>query len=83
MQQTVREVRAGLASKVDERAALVQREEIAGLVESEDGESLEDLVRTLHQQIKSSDWLKENTAEKWMEDNPKLAEAFLKQKSEK
>ncbi|PFX30664.1 1-aminocyclopropane-1-carboxylate synthase-like protein 1 [Stylophora pistillata] len=84
IQQTVREVRAGLASKLDERVALVQREENAGLVESEEvGESLEDLVRTLHQQIKNSDWLKENTAEKWMEDNPELAKAFRKQNAEK
>lgn len=80
----MREVRAGLASKLDERVALVQREENAGLVESEEvGESLEDLVRTLHQQIKNSDWLKENTAEKWMEDNPELAKAFRKQNAEK
>lgn len=84
IQQTVREVRAGLASKLDERVALVQREENAGLVESEEvGESLEDLVRTLHQQIKNSDWLKENTAEKWMEDNPELAKAFRKQNADK
>ena len=79
----MREVRAGLASKQDERAALAQREESNSFVESENGESLEDLLRTLHQQIQNSDWLKENTAEKWMEENPELAKAFLMQNDEK
>lgn len=83
IQQTVREVRAGLASKQDEKAALPQRGESTSFVESENGVSLEDLLRTLHQQIQNSDWLKENTAEKWMEENPELAKAFLKQNDEK
>ena len=41
------------------------------------GASLEDLLRTLNGQINSTDWLKENTAEKWVSENPKLAEEFM------
>ena len=47
------------------------------------GESLEDLLNTLHRQMKNSDWLKENTAEKWAAENPELAKAFLPKNTEK
>ncbi|XP_071110179.1 uncharacterized protein [Haliotis cracherodii] len=44
------------------------------------GENLEDLLSTLQKQIKGSDWLKENTAEKWTAENKELAEEFMKAK---
>ena len=59
--------------------SLAQNEHGASQAESAGDETLEDLVRTLHRQMQDSDWLKENTAEKWMADNPELAQAFLKQ----
>ncbi len=62
---------------------LAQNEDGACHTATAGDESLEDLVRTLHQQIQGSDWLKENTAEKWMADNPELAKEFLKQNAEK
>ena len=37
-------------------------------------ESLEDLLRCLNQQIKGSDWLQHNTADKWIQDNPEAAQ---------
>ena len=36
------------------------------------GESLEDLVGNFQQQVKNSDWLKENTPEKWISENKEL-----------
>ncbi len=39
-------------------------------------EKLENLVEQLQSQIKGSDWLKENSAEKWVEENPELAKEF-------
>ncbi|WAR29502.1 hypothetical protein MAR_003070 [Mya arenaria] len=41
------------------------------------GDNLEDLFSTLKQQISSSDWLKENTAEKWVKENPELAKDYM------
>ncbi|PVD36675.1 hypothetical protein C0Q70_03661 [Pomacea canaliculata] len=34
-------------------------------------------MRQLHRAIRQSDWLKENTAEKWMEENPDTAKEIL------
>lgn len=62
---------------------LAQNKVGASNAENAGDEKLEDLVRTLHRQIQSSDWLKENTAEKWMADNPELAKEFLQQDAEK
>ncbi|XP_055864202.1 uncharacterized protein LOC106080073 isoform X1 [Biomphalaria glabrata] len=39
-------------------------------------ETLEDLLSTLSQQIKSSDWLQLNTAEKFAKENPEVAQIF-------
>lgn len=44
-------------------------------------ESLGDLVAVLQKQMNKSDWLKENTAEKWMEENPELAKKFMEERS--
>ena len=62
---------------------LAQNDVGAGNAENSGDENLEDLVRALHRQIQGSDWLKENTAEKWMTDNPELAKEFFKQDTEK
>ena len=43
-------------------------------------EGLDDLVTKLKQQINSNDWLQENTAEKWVQENEELAAKFLEQK---
>ena len=40
-------------------------------------ETLEDLLGTLQKQMKSSDWLKQNTAEKWASENPDLAKEYM------
>lgn len=40
-------------------------------------ENLEDLLLTLHKQLSDSDWLKKNTAEKWVEENPELAKEYM------
>ncbi|CAG5135961.1 unnamed protein product, partial [Candidula unifasciata] len=39
-------------------------------------ETLEELLTTLGQQINNSDWLQQNTAEKFAEENPEVAKAF-------
>ncbi|GFR93200.1 1-aminocyclopropane-1-carboxylate synthase homolog [Elysia marginata] len=39
-------------------------------------ESLEDLLTTLSSQIRSSDWLEQNTPEKFALENPEVAQAF-------
>ena len=92
IQETVKQVRADIAAKpkgketkMDHRggAQLAQNEVGASNAEHAGEENLEDLVRTLHRQIQDSDWLKENTAEKWMADNPELAREFFKQDTEK
>ena len=62
---------------------LAQSEVGASHAEHAEDENLEDLVRTLHRQIQDSDWLKENTAEKWMAENPELAKEFFNQDNEK
>ncbi|XP_067658703.1 uncharacterized protein [Haliotis asinina] len=56
-----------------------------GTMETEQakGENLEDLLSTLQKQIKGSDWLKENTAEKWVAENKDLAEEFMKARENK
>ena len=61
--------------------AVPQQNEIE-IEESTNSAPLEDLVRTLHEQMKESDWLKTNTADKWVQENPELAKAFLQPKSE-
>jgi len=86
-------MRSEIAASLDERAQntnctgqqqLVDHDrDGASCSANTDGESLEDLIRSLHRQIKDSDWLKENTAEKWAAKNPELAKAFLHQDVEK
>lgn len=91
IQETVKQVRADIAAKPKGRGTttdrtgekLAQIEVGAGNAQKAGDENLEDLVRTLHRQIQDSDWLKENTAEKWMADNPELAKEFFKQDTEK
>lgn len=91
IQETIKQVRADIAANPEGRAskkdrtglALSQNEDGASHAENAGDETLEGLVRTLHQQIQDSDWLKENTAEKWMADNPELAKAFIKPSAEK
>ena len=87
----MKQVRADIVAKPATKApttdrtgvSLAQNEQGASHAERAGDETLEDLVRTLHQQMQDSDWLKENTAEKWMADNPELAQAFLNQNAEK
>ena len=43
---------------------------------SNENVQIEDLLRTLHGQIKTSDWLQENTANKLEQDNPDLIKAW-------
>lgn len=38
--------------------------------------NLENLLRQLHSQIKSSDWLQTNTADKFEQENPDLIKAW-------
>ena len=91
IQETVKQVRADIEAKSKGRATktdrtneqLSQNEVGASNAENAGDENLEDLVRTLHRHIQCSDWLKENTAEKWMTDNPELAKEFFKQDTEK
>ncbi|GFO35999.1 1-aminocyclopropane-1-carboxylate synthase homolog (arabidopsis)(non-functional) [Plakobranchus ocellatus] len=44
--------------------------------QNEKKENLEDLLTTLSNQIKSSDWLEHNTPEKFALENPEVAQAF-------
>ncbi|KAL9955480.1 hypothetical protein ACROYT_G036811 [Oculina patagonica] len=91
IQETIKQVRADIAAnptgrtpKTDHTGVPLAQNEVGACHTASAGdESLEDLVRTLHQQIQGSDWLKENTAEKWMADNPELAKEFLKQNAQK
>lgn len=40
-------------------------------------ENLEDLFKTLKQQIANSDWLEKNSSDKWVQDNPELAKEYM------
>jgi hypothetical protein len=44
--------------------------------EEKNNENLEDLLRNLHKQIKSTKWLEENNAEKFEQENPELIKAW-------
>jgi len=46
-------------------------------------DSLEGLLSQLSQQINTSDWLKQNTPEKFAAENPEVAKAFQDVASEK
>ena len=91
IQETVKQVRADIAVKPKGRGTktdragvpFAQNEVGASNAENAGDENLDDLVRTLHRQMQSSDWLKENTAEKWMAENPELAKGFFKQDTKK
>lgn len=83
LQKAVKSMRAriaemGEAQNTDCTEKLVGRDETSrdSSMNTEE-ESLEDLIRGLHQQIKDSDWLLEHTAEKWAAENPELAKVFL------
>ena len=39
-------------------------------------DSLENMLRTLNTNIKTTDWLTQNTADKWVQENPQLAEDY-------
>jgi hypothetical protein len=38
---------------------------------------IQNMMRDLHKGIKHSDWLRENTAEKWVSENPDLAKEYM------
>jgi len=40
-------------------------------------DNLEDLFSTLRQQISTSDWLEKNTSDKWVKENPELAQEYM------
>ena len=44
--------------------------------EDEEDNNLEDLLRNLHKQIKTTKWLEENNAEKFEKENPDLIKAW-------
>lgn len=84
LQKAVKSMRAriaemGEAQNTDCMEKLVDRDETRrdSSMNTEEEDSLEDLIRGLHQQIKDSDWLLEHTAEKWAAENPELAKVFL------
>ena len=87
LQKTVKNVRVSIAERMDGEAQntsckgdrLDGNRSSGNCSVNTDGESLEELIRGLHRQIKDSDWLQENTAEKWAAENPELAKAFLNQ----
>lgn len=87
IQKTIRSLRSDKARKLGEGArnteyvqdGIEDSKNSASFSANADGESLEDLIRNLHRQIKDSDWLQENTAEKLAAENPELAKAFLHQ----
>lgn len=37
---------------------------------------LQSLIRTFQSEVKTTDWLKENTAERWEKENPELATEY-------
>lgn len=41
-------------------------------------ENLEDLVKSFMSQVSNSNWLQQNTAEKWEKENRELAEMYKK-----
>lgn len=82
IQKTVKNVRTELAAKQPHGRVKAPPSHSQDNVTSSD-ETLEDLIHTLNRQIKDSDWLKENTAEKWVAENPELAKAFLHEDGDK
>ena len=38
--------------------------------------SLHDLIKTFQNEVKQSDWLKDNTSDKWERENPELAKQY-------
>ncbi|XP_022344185.2 uncharacterized protein LOC111137160 isoform X2 [Crassostrea virginica] len=73
------ESNASLSSFLHKVADKMDREsqQEGQLLVRESQDSLQDLMRDLHGKIKNSDWLKENTAEKWTAENPDLAREYL------
>lgn len=82
IQKTVKSTRTELATKQLDGGVKTPPSHSQDNVTSSD-ETLEDLIHSLNRQIKDSDWLKENTAEKWVAENPELADAFLHQDGRK
>ena len=66
-----------------EVSGMVQTGACAGGGACADDAPLEDLVRSLSSKLQSSDWLQQNTAEKWTTENPELAKAFMAERSRK
>ncbi len=52
------------------------KDETSNLDQEEYRDPIEELLRTLHGQIKSSNWLESNTAGKLEEQNPELIKAW-------
>ena len=50
--------------------------------ESGAGENLDELVVNFQRLVRESDWLENNTAEKWVKENPELAAKFVEPKSD-
>lgn len=52
------------------------KEKIAQNHVQDESDPVENLLRQLHGQIKSSDWLKENSAQKLENENPELIKSW-------
>jgi hypothetical protein len=53
-----------------------QQQQQSNQIDENGDDALESLVRTLHNQIKSSNWLDVNNASKFEQENPELMKAW-------
>ncbi|XP_061197941.1 uncharacterized protein LOC133206049 [Saccostrea echinata] len=77
------ETNSSLASFLDKVADKMDTEILTKETSSRESQDLlQDMMKDLHKGIKSGDWLNENTAEKWVSENPDLAKEYMEAASE-
>ena len=84
LSSAIAEIRSNPLQQDKSRDSVVDGLEECGAqsIECTESASLENLIRTLHDKMTTSDWLKTNTAEKWAEENPELAKHFKQPNAE-
>ena len=76
LENLLNRVAENLEDKTNRSSNNTKKDVSIDMATAEGNDSLENMLRTLNTNIKTTDWLTQNTADKWVQENPQLAEDY-------
>ena len=76
LENLLNRVAENLEDKTNRSSNNTKKDVSIDMATAEGNDSLEKMLRTLNTNIKTTDWLTQNTADKWVQENPQLAEDY-------